>query len=78
MKAKNKPTAKAPRAERLFKCQRFASCKSLPKIFNDMKIKGKQDKIDLFLKWINQRVLPIIQSSEVDGAIGIYVLSKRK
>ena len=43
-----------------------------------MKIKGKQDKIDLFLKWINQRVLPIIQSSEVDGAIGIYVLSKRK
>ena len=50
----------------------------LPKIFNDMKIKGKQDKIDLFLKWINQRVLPIIQSSEVDGAIGIYVLSKRK
>ena len=50
----------------------------LPKIFNDMKIKGKQDKIDLFLKWINQRVLPIIQSSEESGAIGIYVLSKKK
>ena len=50
----------------------------LPKIFNDMKIKGKQDKIDLFLKWINQKALPIIQSSEEGGAIGIYVLSKRK
>ena len=50
----------------------------LPKIFKDMKINVKQQKIDLFLKWINQRVLPIIQSSEENGAIGIYVLSKRK
>jgi len=50
----------------------------LPKVFKDMKMNVKQQKIDLFLKWINQRVLPIIQSSEESGAIGIYVLSKKK
>ncbi|AJA92882.1 hypothetical protein A7X95_06040 [Candidatus Nitrosopelagicus brevis] len=50
----------------------------LPKVFKDMKMNVKQQKIDLFLKWINQRVVPITQLSEEGGAIGIYVLSKRK
>jgi len=50
----------------------------LPKIFKDMKMSVKQQKIDLFLKWINQKVLPIGQPSKENGAIGIYVLSKRK
>ena len=32
--AKNKPTANAPDAERLFKCQRLGSCSKVPKIDN--------------------------------------------
>ena len=50
----------------------------LPKVFKDMKANIKQQKIDLFLKWINHKALPIIESSKEGGAIGIYVLSKRK
>ena len=50
----------------------------LPKIFGDMKIGVKQERISLFLKWIDQKVLPIIHSTEENGAVGIYVFSKRK
>ncbi|MBC8252210.1 MAG: class I SAM-dependent methyltransferase [Candidatus Nitrosopelagicus sp.] len=50
----------------------------LPKIFKDIKLGVKQKNINLFLKWINQKVVPVIQSSEENGAIGIYVLSKKK
>ena len=50
----------------------------LPKIFKDVKLGVKQKNINLFLKWINQKVVPVIQSSEENGAIGIYVLSKKK
>ena len=31
-KAKNKPTPKAPEAERLFKCHKFGSCSMVPKM----------------------------------------------
>ncbi len=50
----------------------------LPKIFNDMNINDKQQKVNLFLKWINQKVLPIIKSTKENGAIGIYILSKKR
>ena len=49
----------------------------LPKIFKDMKLRNKQKKINEFLKWINHKALPIVESSKGNGAIGIYVLSKK-
>ncbi len=36
MNAKNSPMANAPLAERLFKCQRLASCKRRPNTLSDL------------------------------------------
>lgn len=50
----------------------------LPEIFRDMKLNVKQERINSFLKWINEKVLPIIQMTKENGAVGIYVLSRKK
>lgn len=50
--------------------------KRLPKIFVDMNARVNQKKINAFLKWLYTKALPMTNSSEQSGAIGVYIFSK--
>ena len=50
--------------------------KRLPKIFVDMNARINQKKINAFLKWLYTKALPMTNSSEQSGAIGVYIFSK--
>ena len=50
----------------------------LPKIFQDAGLQIGKKNIKNLLNWLNYKVTPLENSSDVRGAIGLYVFSNRK
>lgn len=52
--------------------------KRLPNIFQDMDFQISQKNINNMLNWLNTKVIPLENTSQVRGAIGMYVFSNGK
>ena len=52
--------------------------KRLPKIFQDMDLQISKKNINNMLDWLNTKVIPLENTSQLRGAIGVYLLSNDK
>ena len=50
----------------------------LPRIFQGTGLQIRKENIKNLLNWLNHKVIPLENSSQISGAIGLYILSNQK
>jgi len=50
----------------------------LPRIFQGTGLQIRKENIKNLLNWLNHKVIPLENSSQIRGAIGLYMLSNQK